>query len=69
LLEDASFGSFDAAIHTPIFVQSESTVRETLVGRYFAGKPGAMGVKKWRGFGMWGMYSLLVIQQMISPES
>jgi hypothetical protein len=69
LIEDSSFDSFDALIHKPLHDRTENSLKATLVGRYFAGKPGAMGVREWRGFGMWGLYSLFVIQQVISTES
>jgi hypothetical protein len=63
LVEDSAFAHFDSSLHKP------ASVNARLVGRYFAGRPGAYGVKEFRGFGMWGMYSLLVIQQVISSAA
>jgi len=65
VVEDSAFQTFDSSVHKP----PSASVPATLVARYFAGKPGAGGIKEWRGFGMWGMYSLLVIQQVISSDS
>ena len=62
LVEDSAFHAFDDSIHKP----PSASVSAAFIGRYFAGTAGAGGVKEWRGFGMWGMYSLLVIQQVIS---
>lgn len=61
LVEDSTFANFDSSLHEP----PGASVNATLVGRYFAGKPGANGNKEWRGFGMWGMFSLLIIQQVL----
>jgi hypothetical protein len=68
LIEDSAFQSFDAAIHKPLPNGGSNTLKATLVGTYFAGKPGFAGIKEWRGFGMWGMFSLLVIQQVVSTD-
>jgi hypothetical protein len=65
LAEDATFADFDSSLHKPPGV----SVNATLVGRYFAGKPGANRKEEWRGFGMWGMFSLLVIQQVLPSGS
>jgi hypothetical protein len=65
LVEDSAFQTFDDSIHKP----PSASVAATFIGRYFAGKAGAGGVKEWRGYGMWGMYSLLVIQQVISSDA
>jgi hypothetical protein len=65
LVEDSAFQTFDASIHKP----PSASVPATLVGRYFAGKAGAGGRPEWRGFGMWGMFSLLVVQQVISSDT
>jgi hypothetical protein len=65
LVEDSAYQTFDASIHNP----PSASVAATLVGRYFAGKAGASGVKEWRGFGMWGMFSLLVIQQVVTSDT
>jgi hypothetical protein len=65
LVEDSKFAKFDSALHEP----PGASLNATLVGRYFAGKPGADRVKEWRGFGMWGMFSLLVVQQVLSSEA
>jgi hypothetical protein len=61
LVEDSTFAEFDSSLHE----QPGASLNATLVGRYFAGKPGANGKKDHRGFGMWGMFSLLVIQQVL----
>jgi len=63
LVEDSRFSSFDTSLHKA----SGAALSATLEGRYFAGKSGASGVPEWRGFGMWGMFSLLVIQQVLHP--
>jgi hypothetical protein len=65
LVEDSKFAEFDSALQEP----PGASLNATLVGRYFAGKPGTDGVKEWRGFGMWGMFSLLVVQQVVSSEA
>jgi hypothetical protein len=68
LIEDSPFHSFDALIHKPLPNGGSNSLKATLVGTYFAGTPGTYGIKEWRGFGMWGMYSLFVIQQVVSTE-
>ena len=65
LVEDSKFAEFDSSLHEP----PGASLNATFVGRYFAGKSGVNGVKEWRGFGMWGMFSLLVIQQVLSSEA
>ena len=65
LVEDSAFQAFDASTHKP----PSASVSATLVGTCFAGKAGAGGRQEWGGFGMWGMYSLLVIQQVISSDN
>jgi len=65
LVEDPAFQTFDASTHKP----PSASVSATLVGTYFAGKIGAGGRPEWRGFGMWGRYSLFVIQQVISSDN
>ena len=62
LVEDSALVSFDSWLHKP----PRASGNATLVGRSFAGKPGALGVKEFRGFGIWNMFSLLVIQQVVS---
>jgi len=47
LVEDSTFADFDAALHEP----PGGSLNATLVGRYYAGKPGARGNQNWRGFG------------------
>lgn len=70
LVEDANFESFDTLVRKPLQKgRPANALRATFVGRYFAGKPGSMGVEEWRGYGMWGMYSLFVIPQVISTGS
>jgi hypothetical protein len=61
LAEDNAFTDLDSSLHKP----PGTSLNATLVGRYFAGKPGTNGIKEWRGFGMWGMFSLLLIQQVL----
>ena len=65
LVEDSAFQTFDASVHNP----PSASVPTTLVGRYFAGRAGAGGRAEWRGFGMWGMYALLVVQQVIASDT
>ena len=65
LVEDSAFQAFDASTHKP----PSASVSATLVGTCFAGKAGAGGRQEWGGFGMWGMYSLLVVQQVIASDT
>jgi hypothetical protein len=65
LVIDSMFESFDASLHQP----PEASANATLVGRYFAGQRSAPGVNEWSGFGHFGKYTLLVIQQVISSEA
>lgn len=65
LIEDSTFAHFDSSLHNP----PVAALNATLVGRYFAGKPGVNGIREWRGFGMWGMFSLLVIQQVVTSKA
>jgi hypothetical protein len=65
LVKDSTFETFDASLHQP----PAASLNATLMGTYFAGKPGAFANNEWGGFGHFGMYSLLVIQQVISFEA
>jgi hypothetical protein len=64
LKEDAEFLRFRSSLMRSL----EKNLDATVVGRYFAGKPAEGGAPEFRGYGMWGMYSMLVIQEVISSE-
>ena len=61
LVEDRTFHEFDAVVRQPL---PKPLVRATLVGRYFAGRP-----RGDPGYGQWGQYTLLVVQQIISFDT
>ena len=65
LVEDAQFKALDELIQS----ESETTVRATLVGRFFAGQKWE-GPKetRWVGYGHMGFYSLLAIERVISVD-
>jgi hypothetical protein len=64
LIDDNVFRQFDKVIHQP----PDSTVRATLVGRFFAGeKDDKLGT--WQGFGHFGCCSLLAVEQVISTDT
>ena len=65
LLVDAQYRSFDQRLHS----SKGERVQARLIGRYFAGGPtGAKGHETWGGFGHMGMFTLLVIQEVISSK-
>jgi hypothetical protein len=64
VIEDDNFRAFDAQVYPT------GTAKVTLVGRFFAGTrqdsaPG-LGMHLWGGYGHFGMFTLLVIQQVVS---
>ncbi|MGO8974327.1 MAG: hypothetical protein ACLQNV_12490 [Steroidobacteraceae bacterium] len=69
LIEDDRFRAFDSRIHP------NGHVRARLIGRYFAGHRSDRRIFNdpdsylWGGYGHMGMYSLLVIQQVIRIEA
>jgi len=60
---DETFAKFDKLIQR----QPDSTVRATLVGRFFSGKKEHYGVP-FRGFGHMGCCALFVIEQVLSVD-
>lgn len=62
LRDDSIFRDFDQIIHNKPYAQA----RATLVGRFFAGKPQKSWGGKWAGYGHFGMFTLLVIEQVLS---
>jgi hypothetical protein len=60
LIDDALFRKFDALLHE----KPETMVHATVVGMFFAGRPGSAG----RGYGHMGCCSLLAIQQVLSVD-
>jgi len=69
LIEDDRFREFDNRVHPT------GRVRAKLIGRYFAGHRSDRRIFKdpdsymWGGYGHMGMYSLLVIQQVVEIDS
>jgi hypothetical protein len=69
IVEDDLFRSFDKQVHP------NGHARATFIGRYFAGQRNDRRLLNdpnsylWGGFGHMGMYSLLVIQQVVWVES
>jgi hypothetical protein len=67
LIEGDKFRAFDARVFPT------GTVRARLVGRFFAGTrqdaPHGLGLHLWGGYGHFGMYTLLVIQRVVSVEA
>lgn len=62
LRDDPVFQDFDQIIqHKPY-----AKARATLVGRFFPGKPQKSWGGKWAGYGHFGMFTLLVIEQVLS---
>jgi hypothetical protein len=64
LVTDQQFHKLDQVVQR----RSGSTARATLIGRFFAGKKGAVGLDEWGGFGHMGCCSLFVIQRVVSVE-
>jgi hypothetical protein len=65
LLDDLMFKQFAALLKK----EHDTTVRATVVGRFFSGKRELIGESThWRGFGHMGCCSLLVIQRVVSFE-
>lgn len=66
LVDDDKFQAFDAHVYPT------GAVKATLIGRYFAGTrqdgPHGLGLPLWGGYGHFGMFTLLVIQQVVSVE-
>ncbi len=63
LVEDASFRAFDKQIH------AGATSQAVIQGRFFAGsKKELQGGTFWTGFGHFGLYSLLVIEQVVASK-
>lgn len=61
---DGKFRQFDEQIH------NGERLRATLIGRFFAGKETTMpGGVFWVGFGHFGFYSLLVIQDVLASQT
>jgi hypothetical protein len=65
LLDDQTYKQFAGLLKK----ESDTTVRATVVGRFFSGDKVSTGTStRWRGFGHMGCCSLLVIQQVESAE-
>jgi len=65
LLVDAEYRAFDQRLRS----SRGERVQARLVGRYFAGSShGAEGHETWGGYGHMGMFTLLVIQEVISSK-
>jgi hypothetical protein len=66
LKKDKQFRRFDRLLKRT----SSSVVRATIVGRFFERKRSASpDGKTWSGYGHFGFYSLLAIQQIVSVDS
>lgn len=67
LVKDEQFRKFDRLIHSPEGGVAYASV--TIVGRFFAGEQQHLpGGTFWGGYGHFGMYSLLAIQQIMSVD-
>jgi hypothetical protein len=65
LVDDSTFRQFDELIHK----SSDTTVRATLIGRFFSGRLGNFpGGNFWTGYGHAGCCSLLAVQKVTAFE-
>jgi len=64
LVEDSAFQQFDSLLHQA----PRPLIQATLICRYFAGRRQTSGDNEWGGFGHFGSFTLLVIQQVVSSE-
>jgi hypothetical protein len=66
LVDDVRFREFDGLIQRPL----DRVVHATIVGRFFAGRQihYPNGSVAWGGYGHFGCYSLLAIQQVLSVD-
>ncbi|MFC4763531.1 hypothetical protein [Dyella koreensis] len=62
LRDDAVFRDFDQIIQRRPYAKANAT----LVGRFFSGEPQQLWKGKWAGYGHMGMFTLLVIEQVLS---
>ncbi len=67
LVDDAAFRQFDRAIqHAP---EAEAQANATVIGRFFAGTRQKFPTGyAWVGYGHFGLFSLLVIQQVLQVK-
>jgi hypothetical protein len=67
LIEDDNFRAFDASVYPT------GAAKVRIVGRFFSGTrqdgPRGLGLPLWGGYGHFGMYTLLVIQRVVSVEA
>ena len=65
LVQDEKLKQFDALLQR----EPDTVVRATLRGRFFAGKEMTLpGGKIWGGYGHFGMYTLLAIEQIVAVD-
>jgi hypothetical protein len=66
LVDDEHFKEFDALLQK----RPDSVAKATMIGRFFAAEKTTFqnGNERWMGFGHRGMFSLFVIQQVLSVE-